>query len=217
MENKFNRMITVPKVVINRLPMYHRFLQQLLEEGIEKISSRELSQLMKITSSQLRQDLSYFGEFGQQGYGYRVETLYQAISGILGLENYYTAVIVGAGNIGRAIVNYPNFRRRGLNLIGIFDNDPNVIGSQVGNLKVINVNQLTDFLSKNPVDIGIICTPGQSAQKVADILTMSGISGIWNFAPIMLETNKDVIVEDIHLGDSLLTLFYKLNVKKGRF
>ncbi|NLT94502.1 MAG: redox-sensing transcriptional repressor Rex [Clostridia bacterium] len=209
-------MVTVPKAVINRLPMYHRFLYQLLLEGKEKISSQELSQLMRITSSQLRQDLSYFGEFGQQGYGYRVETLYQAISGILGLEKQYTAVIVGAGNIGRAIVNYPGFSRRGLKITGIFDNNPKNIGSQVGNLTVMDVEHLADFLKKYPVQIGIVSTPVQAAQKVAYILMKSGVRGIWNFAPIMLEKNGDVVVEDIHLGDSLLTLFYRLNEKEGK-
>lgn len=213
---KSHKMITVPKAVINRLPMYHRFLHQLLEEGIERISSRELSQLMKITSSQLRQDLSYFGEFGQQGYGYRVETLYRAISGILGLENNYTAVIVGAGNIGRAIINYGGFRRRGLKIIGVFDSNPQVIGQPIGNLTVLNVEELSVFLKDHPVDIGVISTPVHSAQEVANILMRAGVRGIWNFAPIMLEKINDVIIEDIHLGDSLMTLFFKLNAKEGK-
>jgi redox-sensing transcriptional repressor len=215
MNTKSQRMITVPKAVINRLPMYHRFLHQLLEEGTERISSRQLSQLMRITSSQLRQDLSYFGEFGQQGYGYRVETLYRAISGILGLDNNYTAVIVGAGNIGRAIINYGGFRRRGLKVIGIFDSNPKVIGQSLGNLTILNVEKLSVFLKEHPVDIGVISTPVHSAQEVANILMQAGVRGIWNFAPIMLERKNDVIIEDIHLGDSLMTLFYKLNRQEG--
>ena len=215
MNTKSQRMITVPKAVINRLPMYHRFLHQLLEEGTERISSRQLSQLMRITSSQLRQDLSYFGEFGQQGYGYRVETLYKAISGILGLDNNYTAVIVGAGNIGRAIINYGGFRRRGLKVIGIFDSNPKVIGQSLGNLTILNVEKLSVFLKEHPVDIGVISTPVHSAQEVANILMQAGVRGIWNFAPIMLERKNDVIIEDIHLGDSLMTLFYKLNRQEG--
>lgn len=215
MNTKSQRMITVPKAVINRLPMYHRFLHQLLEEGTERISSRQLSQLMRITSSQLRQDLSHFGEFGQQGYGYRVETLYRAISGILGLDNNYTAVIVGAGNIGRAIINYGGFRRRGLKVIGIFDSNPKVIGQSLGNLTILNVEKLSVFLKEHPVDIGVISTPVHSAQEVANILMQAGVRGIWNFAPIMLERKNDVIIEDIHLGDSLMTLFYKLNRQEG--
>ena len=214
MNTKSQRMITVPKAVINRLPMYHRFYISCLRKE-RKGSLRQLSQLMRITSSQLRQDLSYFGEFGQQGYGYRVETLYRAISGILGLDNNYTAVIVGAGNIGRAIINYGGFRRRGLKVIGIFDSNPKVIGQSLGNLTILNVEKLSVFLKEHPVDIGVISTPVHSAQEVANILMQAGVRGIWNFAPIMLERKNDVIIEDIHLGDSLMTLFYKLNRQEG--
>jgi len=191
--------------------MYHRFLQQLLEKGEERISSRELSQLMGITSSQLRQDLSYFGEFGQQGYGYRVETLFQEISAILGLEKTYTAVIVGAGNMGKAIINYPGFSRRGLKVVGIFDKNPEIIGDQVAGLPIMDVAHLAEFLKANPVEVGIITTPAQAAQEIADILIHSGVRGIWNFAPVMLAANKQVVIEDIHVGDSLMTLFFKLN------
>ncbi|MFZ7102261.1 MAG: redox-sensing transcriptional repressor Rex [Peptococcaceae bacterium] len=202
--------LTVPKAVIKRLPMYHRFLTQLLQQGIERISSRELSQLMGITSSQLRQDLSYFGEFGQQGYGYRVEILDQAICSILGLEKNYQAVIVGAGNMGRAIAGYSGFSRRGLKIVGIFDSNPNLVGNEVGDLSVQDVKFLPGFLAANSIEIGIITTPASAAQGVADILMEHNIKGIWNFAPTALHGNKKVVIEDMHIGDSLLTLFYKI-------
>lgn len=211
MDTRGSKIVTVPKAVIKRLPMYHRFLQQLLENGEERISSRELSQLMGITSSQLRQDLSYFGEFGQQGYGYRVETLFSEISMILGLEKTYEAVLVGVGNMGRAIINYQGFSRRGLKIVGIFDNNPEIIGSFINDLVIKDVAQLAEFLKCRSVQVGIITAPAQVAQEIADILIYSGVSGIWNFAPVMLSTNKQVFIEDIHVGDSLMTLFFKLN------
>jgi redox-sensing transcriptional repressor len=207
-------MVTVPKAVIKRLPMYFRFINQLIEQGTERISSRELSQLMGITSSQLRQDLSYFGEFGQQGYGYKVVTLKQAISSIIGLEKIYNAIIVGAGNMGKAIAGYPGFSRRGLKIIGIFDNNPEIIGNKLGSLDVLDVKTLPEFLNKNPVEVGIITTPASVAQEIADILITAGVKGIWNFAPVLLHGNKNVIIEDIHVGDSLMTLFFKLNKNK---
>ncbi|MFZ5942776.1 MAG: redox-sensing transcriptional repressor Rex [Bacillota bacterium] len=211
MDRKLNKMLAVPKAVIKRLPMYHRFLNSLMEQGVERISSQELSQLMGITSSQLRQDLSYFGEFGQQGYGYRLETLYQAISEILGLEKVYHAVIVGAGNMGKAIAGYPGFERRGLNILGIFDNDPELFGKTIGYLDIRDTKTLPQFLEKHPVEIGIITTPAFAAQGVADIFMDMGIKGIWNFAPVALNSRKGVVIEDIHVGDSLMTLFFKLN------
>ncbi|MDK2823364.1 MAG: redox-sensing transcriptional repressor [Clostridia bacterium] len=214
MDSKPIRMVTVPKAVIKRLPMYFRFINQLIEQGTERISSRELSQLMGITSSQLRQDLSYFGEFGQQGYGYKVVTLKQAISSIIGLEKIYNAIIVGAGNMGKAIAGYPGFSRRGLKIIGIFDNNPEIIGNKLGSLDVLDVKTLPEFLNKNPVEVGIITTPASVAQEIADILITAGVKGIWNFAPVLLHGNKNVIIEDIHVGDSLMTLFFKLNKNK---
>ncbi|MGI6225305.1 MAG: redox-sensing transcriptional repressor Rex [Peptococcales bacterium] len=212
---KSTGIITVPKAVIKRLPMYHRFLQQLLEEGEERISSRELSQLMGITSSQLRQDLSYFGEFGQQGYGYKVKTLFEEISIILGLENTYGAVLIGAGNMGRAIVNYKGFSRRGLEIVGIFDNNPEIVGTHLNDLVIMDVGQLEEFLKNHSVQVGIITTPAKAAQEIANILIHGGVLGIWNFAPVMLAATKQVIIEDIHVGDSLMTLFFKL--KKAEF
>jgi len=211
MDSKSIRMVSVPKAVIKRLPMYHRFLNELAEKRVERISSRELSQLMGITSSQLRQDLSYFGEFGQQGYGYSVEILHRAIGEILGLEKTYQGVIIGGGNIGKAIANYPGFYRRGLYITAVLDIDPQVIGTRVGgDIPVLDIKNLPDFLTENKVEVGIIATPALVAQELTDILITNGVKGIWNFAPVTLKGPKDVIIEDTHLGDSLLTLFYKL-------
>lgn len=202
--------VVVPAAVIKRLPMYYRYLQVLVEEGLERVSSRELSQLMGITSSQLRQDLSYFGEFGQQGYGYKVSELYQAICEILGIEKQYKTVLVGAGNLGRALINYQGFSRRGLNLKGIFDNNPSVIGENINGLTVCNVEGLKDYLLKEGIQIGVITTPASAAQSIADILIAGGVAGIWNFAPQHINAPENIIVENTHIGDGLLSLFFKM-------
>ena len=209
-------MITVPRAVIKRLPMYHRFLNQLVQEKVEKISSRELSQLMGITSSQLRQDLSHFGEFGQQGYGYNVLDLNQAICNILGLEKAYKAVIVGGGNIGKAIANYAGFKRRGLEILRIFDIDQQLIGHEVNGVIVEDLKGLAVFLDQENIDIGIIATPAEVAQEAAQVLMAKGVKGIWNFAPVTIKGSKGVIIEDIFLGDSLLQLFYRLSEVKHK-
>ncbi|MFZ5753747.1 MAG: redox-sensing transcriptional repressor Rex [Bacillota bacterium] len=202
--------VVVPAAVIKRLPMYYRYLQVLVDEGLERISSRELSQLMGITSSQLRQDLSYFGEFGQQGYGYKVTELYQAICEILGLEKQYKTVLVGVGNLGRALINYQGFSRRGLNLKGIFDNNPAIIGENINGFTVRSVEELRPYLQKEGIQIGVITTPASAAQEIADILIAGGVTGIWNFAPQHISTLEDVIVENTHIGDGLLSLFFKM-------
>ncbi|SMB89353.1 redox-sensing transcriptional repressor [Desulfonispora thiosulfatigenes DSM 11270] len=202
-----------PKVsgaVIKRLPMYYRFLFSLYNNHVERISSRELSHMMGITSSQLRQDLSHFGEFGQQGYGYRVDELLKIISDILGITNHYTGVIIGAGNIGRAILTYPGFIQRGFMVMGIFDNDPKKIGQTARDLYIKPMDELPQFLQEEHIDIGIIVTPAKSAQIAADVLVENGVKGIWNFAPTDLKIADNVIVENMYLGDSLLELFYKI-------
>lgn len=206
--------IMAPLVVVRRLPMYYRHLVLLKEKGVERISSRELSRMMGITSSQLRQDLSYFGEFGQQGYGYRVGDLYQAICEILGLEKEYRAVLVGVGNLGRALLNYDNFRKRGLSPVGIFDCDPGLIGEKVGGLVVKSVDELPSFLGTNDIEVGIITTPAASAQEVAQVLAGGGVKGIWNFAPCAICV-PDVVVENAHLGDGLLRLFFLMKHEGG--
>lgn len=197
--------------VIKRLPRYYRYLGDLLDNGITRISSGELSRKMHITASQIRQDLNKFGRFGQRGYGYNVEMLYEEIRKILGLNREYNMIIIGAGNLGQALANYGNFSRRGFNFIGIFDKDKKKIGISVGDMYVRDVEQLDSFLSKNRVDIAVLSIPKTNASQITSILVKNGIKGIWNFSHIDLRTPDDVVVENVHLTDSVMTLSYKLS------
>lgn len=201
----------ISMAVIRRLPKYYRYLGELLKNDIERISSRELSERIGFTASQIRQDLNNFGDFGQQGYGYNVRALHEEIGKILGLNREYKTVIVGAGNIGQAVANYTNFEKLGFHLIGIFDRNPKLIGMGIRNIVVQDVDNLEEFLKNNTTDLGIICVPKEQAQRVADIFVKMGIKGIWNFAPTDLNVPEDVIVENVHLSESLLTLSYRLN------
>lgn len=200
--------VIVPSAVIRRLPMYYRYLRAMTEKGVERISSKALSEEMNITSSQLRQDLSYFGEFGQQGYGYKVPELYRVMCDILGIEKQYGTVLVGVGNLGRAIINYDGFSKRGLEVMAVFDNKPLLYGEVVCGMPIKPVSQLYEFLCNNMVDIGIIATPAKSAQDIAEVLIKGGVKGIWNFAPQPVLGNEHVVVENTHFGDGLLKLFY---------
>lgn len=197
--------------VIKRLPKYHRYLSELIKNDIERISSKELSKKIGFTASQIRQDLNNFGDFGQQGYGYNVKDLYNEISKILGLNNAYNTVIIGAGNIGQAIANYSNFDRLGFELMGIFDINPKIVGMKIRNIEIKDIDELSDFLGNNKIDIGIICTPTRQAQNVVDIIIAAGVKAIWNFAPCDLKVSENVIVENVHLSESLMTLTYRLN------
>jgi redox-sensing transcriptional repressor len=200
----------IPLVVIKRLPRYQRLLSELASQDLERISSRELAATMKITASQLRQDLSYFGSFGQQGYGYRVNELLGEFNRILGL-NYGTGmVLIGAGYLGKALVNYENFKRRGFIIRAIFDRDPEIVGKTFNGIKVNDITVLERYLHQNPTEIGIICTPAGAAQSVADILVKSGIKGIWNFAPVSLKVPDQVHVEHVHISESLMVLSFKI-------
>jgi len=200
----------IPQRVVSRLAMYYRVLSQLDQGGVERISSRELGEMMGITPSQIRQDLSYFGEFGQQGYGYKVSYLQQEISKILGLEKQHTMILIGVGNLGRAIASYTNFRNRGFDLVGAFDVRDEVIGKRLGELEIKPMSELRSFMKENHVDIGVITVPATQAQQVADILVEEAIKGIWNFAPLKLEVPDGVIVEHVHISDSLFALSFRL-------
>ena len=201
----------VPAVVIKRLPRYYRYLGELLKQDITRISSNSLSKKMSVTASQIRQDFNYFGGFGQQGYGYNVQYLYDEIGNILGLHDGYHTIIVGAGNLGRALANHNTFKKRGFTLVGIFDNDPSVIGRVVNGVTVFDVAQLGEFISNNKVDIGIITVPKAAVQSVADSLIEYGIKGILNFSYDEINTkNRPVAVENVHLSDSLMTLSYEI-------
>lgn len=210
MEKKKN----ISMAVIKRLPKYHRYLQELLKNEVDRISSKELGEKIGFTASQIRQDLNCFGDFGQQGYGYNVKDLYNQISLILGLNREYKGVIVGAGNIGQAIANYSRFAKSGLNIEAIFDANPKLIGMRIRDVEIQDIDELNNYLVENVVDIGIICVPRINAQKVCDTLVENGVSGIWNFAPVDLVVPEGVIVENVHLSESLLTLIYLLHDKE---
>ncbi|WP_250160311.1 redox-sensing transcriptional repressor Rex [Clostridiisalibacter paucivorans] len=200
----------VSMAVIRRLPKYYRYLTELLEKDITRISSQELSKLTGFTASQIRQDLNNFGGFGQQGYGYNVEELQIEVGKILGLNRIYKTVLVGAGNLGQAIADYRGFEEAGFKLLALFDKNPKLIGLQIRGIEIKDVDYLEDFIVENGVEIGIICTPKEGSQEVADMLSRSGIKGIWNFAPADLRVPEEIIVENVHLNESLFTLSYLL-------
>lgn len=204
-----DRKISIP--VIKRLPRYYRYLGDLLDNNITRVSSKELSVRMKVTASQIRQDLNNFGCFGQQGYGYNVELLYKEIQKILGLDRVYNLVIVGGGNIGQALLNYANFEKRGFNFIGIFDINPKLIGINIRGIEILDVDKLEDFLNANKVDIAVLTLPKTNAVKVARKIIECGVKGIWNFSHVDLNAPDGVVVENVHLTDSLMTLSYRLN------
>jgi len=201
----------ISMAVIRRLPKYHRYLRELLRNDVDRISSKELGERIGFTASQIRQDLNCFGDFGQQGYGYNVKELLNEISGILGLSKEYKMIIIGAGNIGQAIANHTRFQRLDFNLAGIFDVNPKLIGLRIRDVEVIDIDELVNFLKITPIDIGVICVSKNSAQTVTDMMVKNGVKGIWNFAPIDLEVPQEIIVENVHLSESLLTLSCLMN------
>ncbi|MBR6364588.1 MAG: redox-sensing transcriptional repressor Rex [Lachnospiraceae bacterium] len=200
----------ISKAVIQRLPRYYRYLGELLEEQILRISSQELSERMHVTSSQIRQDLNQFGGFGQQGYGYNVEVLYHEIGKILGIDRKHNMIVVGAGNLAQAIANYTNFERRGFVIRALFDRDPKLIGRTFRDIPVYPMEQLEDFIRENDIHMAAICIPKGSAIPVAERLVSCGVKAIWNFAHTDLNVPEDVVVENVHLSESLMRLSYRL-------
>lgn len=201
----------VSNATIKRLPRYFRYLRELRQNNIFRISSLELSKMMNVTASQIRQDLNCFGGFGQQGYGYNVDYLYRNISEILGVTRSFTAVIIGAGNLGRALSQSPVFEKRGVNLAAIFDSSASVIGTKAGDFTILDVNMLEEFCMRNHVDIAVLTVPRDSAKATADRLKNAGIKGIWNFTNVELELDSDVMAESVHMGDSLMLLTYRIS------
>ena len=202
---------SISRAVIKRLPRYYRYLGDLLQQGVDKISSKALSELMHVTASQIRQDLNNFGGFGQQGYGYNVEYLFNEIGKILGLHEKHNVIVIGAGNLGRAIANYADFEKRGFVISGIFDTNPELIGEKVNGLEIMDFNDIDKFLKENDnIQIATITVPRDNAIEVASKLVTLGIEAIWNFAPIDLHLSSNVIVENVHLTASLMQLSYKL-------
>ncbi|MDD2481624.1 MAG: redox-sensing transcriptional repressor Rex [Lutispora sp.] len=208
------RFSSISMAVVRRLPKYHRYLSELKKNDIKRVSSQELSKITGFTASQIRQDLNCFGGFGQQGYGYNVDDLHQQISKILGLDRIYNTVIVGAGNLGQAIVNYTFFEKNGFVTKAIFDVNPKLVGLKINDIKVHDVENLESFVRENGIDIGIICTPKNQCQKVAEALANGGVQAIWNFAPSDVNVPEEIIVENVHLSESLFTVSYLLKERE---
>ena len=199
----------IPSAVIARLPIYYRYLTD-LSATQEKISSSELGKELDMTAAQIRSDLSYFGSFGLHGYGYNVHELRNSIKQILGLDRIHSLILIGAGNLGRAIVCYQNFRLRGFEINAIFDSDPALEGEVFSGCRISSVEKLEEYLNENHCDIAVITTPKEAAQLICDRLVKAGVKAIWNFAPISLKVPDDVIVEHTHLTSSLLQLSFRL-------
>lgn len=196
--------------VIKRLPRYYRYLGELLENEVVRISSKELSEKMNVTASQIRQDLNNFGGFGQQGYGYNVEYLYSEIGKILGLEKKYNVIIIGAGNLGQALSNYSDFERRGFEIDALFDVNPRLAGVTIRGKEVHLIDELESYMKEHTVHIAALTLPKTKAPQVASDLVKWGIKAIWNFAPTDLNLPSDIMVENVHLAESLMRLSYKL-------
>ncbi len=203
----------VSDAAIRRLPRYYRHLKELENEGYTKVSSKFLSERMNLTASQIRQDFNRFGGIGQQGYGYRIREITYALACIMGQDNehFYNTVIIGAGNMGRAVGRYDGFAEEGLRILAYFDQASELIGQKIGNKEVHPMEQLKAFVRQNHVEIGVITVPAAVAQAVADMLVGAGVKGIWNFAPVDLKVPEGVALESIHLTDSLLELTYRMN------
>ena len=201
----------ISRAVISRLPRYYRYLGELMEDGVERISSNELSEKMRVTASQIRQDLNNFGGFGQQGYGYNVQYLYTEIAKILGLDHVHHMIILGAGNLGQALANYVQFEKRGFKVVGLFDVNPVLAGVSVRGIEIKMISDLEEFLRENSVQIAALTLPKNKAEEMADMLVVNGIKAIWNFAHLDLTLPEDVIVENVHLSESLMRLSYNLN------
>lgn len=195
--------------VIKRLPRYYRYLGELLAHDVVRISSKELSEKMGVTASQIRQDLNNFGGFGQQGYGYQVEYLYNEIGKILGLDQKNNLIILGAGNLGMALINSTGLQKRGFEVIGVFDVNPEVVGTTVRGLQVLHVNTLEQFIKEHEVDIAVLTVPKAAAPTLAADIVKWGVKAIWNFAPTDLQLPNDVVQENVHLTESLMRLSYK--------
>ena len=198
--------------VIRRLPRYYRFLYDLKEKGVTRISSRELSQKMRLTASQIRQDLNCFGGFGQQGYGYMVDQLYEEIGRILGMDKMTKAILLGVGNLGTAVGNHIEFKTRGFNLIGLFDDNPDLVGDTRADMTIRATDELEEFCRREKPKMAVLCIPKEAAPRIVEILVDCGVTGFWNFSHYdILHVYPNVIVENVHMGDTLMTLSYHMN------
>ena len=200
----------ISAAVIKRLPRYYRYLGELLESGVERISSGELSSRMKVTASQIRQDLNNFGGFGQQGYGYNVKYLYDEIAKILGMDRQHNMIIIGAGNLGQAIANYSNFEKRGFIVKALFDSNSDLWGKEIRGAKIYGLDDLERIVKEYEIDMAAIAIPKQYARQIAKRLVNCGVKAFWNFAHTDLDLPEGTIVENVHLSESLMRLSYKL-------
>ena len=204
----------ISQAVIRRLPRYYRYLGELLDDGVERISSNDLSKRMHVTASQIRQDLNNFGGFGQQGYGYNVAYLYEEIGNILGVNEIHNVIVIGAGNLGQAIAGYVKFERVGFKIIGLFDTNPELKGKLVRDIPIKMLDELPEFIENNNVEIAALTLPKQNAKATALKLVSLGVHAIWNFAHVDLDDIPDVIIENVHLSDSLMQLSYNISKNK---
>ncbi len=210
---ELNKKVSVE--VVKRLPRYYRYLKALIDEGIVRISSQALGKKMNVTASQIRQDLNCFGGFGQQGYGYNVEALYNSIGEILGLHNGHKIIIIGAGHLGQALINYKSFEKRGFKIVGVFDVKDDLVGENLGGYEVLHMDTVGDFIKENNPDIAVLAIPKATANDVAKQLVGFGIKGFMNFCYVDIDVPDDVCVENIHLSDTLMTLSYRLKNTKN--
>ena len=211
-ENTVDKRAYVSQAVIKRLPRYFRYLRELIAEGTMRISSGELSARMHVTASQIRQDLNCFGGFGQQGYGYNVHYLYAKICEILGVSAGFKAVIIGSGNLGRALARHTMFAKRGVDVIAMFDINEELIGTYIGEIPVLSMEELESYCRSHPVDIAVFTMPKEAAPKIAERLVDTPVMGIWNFTGKELDLREHgKVVESVHMGDSLMTLCYELS------
>lgn len=201
----------ISKAVIKRLPRYYRYLGEILDSGMERISSGELSSRMKVTASQIRQDLNHFGGFGQQGYGYNVKYLHDEIGKIIGLDQIHRMVVIGGGNMGQALAKYASFEKNGFKIQGIFDVNPELIGKNVRGIEIYPIEKLHEFVQSEGIEIAALTLPKSAAPEMADVLVACGIKAIWNFVHTDLNVPKGVVVENVHLFDSLMRLSYNLS------
>ena len=207
-----NKSKQISPAVVNRLPRYYRYLSDLIKNDKFKISSKELSTLMNVTASQIRQDLNCFGGFGQQGYGYNIKQLHSEIGKILGIERNFKAVVIGAGKIGTTISKSGLFIKRGVTLKGLFDIDPHIIGSEIAGLSVMDIKNAADYCRKNKIDIVVLTLPKDETEPVANMLAETGVKGFWNFSNMELKIgNPNIKVQNIHMGDSLMLLCFDIN------
>ena len=207
---------TISQAIIRRLPRYYRYLAELKASDVERISSSDLAKMMGVTASQIRQDLNNFGGFGQQGYGYNVQKLHDEISRILGIDRVHNIVVIGAGNFGRALAGYSYFARSGFCIRGLFDRNPELIGKTFGGIQVYPMEELESFIKKNNIEIAALTVPQEAAREIGEQVCAYGIKGIWNFAHTDLQVPKNVVVENVHLSESIMRLSYNLVNRRKR-